>query len=339
MPSVSITIPAYNEEEDILLTLADLNHQTNKDFEVLVVNNKSTDRTPEIVRDFSSKANYPLKLLNEPNPGVGNARKNGADDAISRNIPILAGTDADCDIDPAWVEGIVSSLNQEADAVTGKLIWSLKRLATVIEPLEDEVKKRLTRLFEINNSIVEHTLRTPLLTGSNFGVKIDVYEKTGGFIQPQFEGRPAPQEDWDLGKKINKLGYKTAFAKTDNPTNPRRMLDWLIAEHEPELIYDSVLTHIRPKDFIERLNRVSDERIDFRIGRVILFHVLIPIIKRRVTKPEKAEWFLGERTNEFIDDFNKSGVASIEDKDERQRIMDVFSDKYLAYMASRVKSI
>ncbi|MDP3975277.1 MAG: glycosyltransferase [Candidatus Jorgensenbacteria bacterium] len=339
MMKVSITIPAHNEEEDILLTLEDLDRQINKDFEVIVVNNNSTDGTIKIVQDFSARASYPLKLLDEPQPGVGYARKKGADDAILRKIPILAGTDADCDIDPKWTNEIASSLaDTEVDAITGKLVWSLKRLSITIEPLQNEVKRKLIELFKINNIIVEHTLRKPLITGSNFAVKTGPYIKAGGFEQPQFEGKPAPLEDWGLGRGLNRLGYKTEFIKTNNPANPRRMLDWLIAEHKPDLIYEDVLTHIRTKDFIDRLNRVSDERMAFRIRRVLLFHVFSPIIKRRVAKPEDAKFFLSNRLDEFISDLQKEKIETIDNIETRSKIMEKFLDKYSNDIGSRIRN-
>jgi len=60
MQKVSVTIPAYNEADGILLTLEDLNNQTHQDFEVIVVNNNSTDDTAKIVNEFLPSARYPL---------------------------------------------------------------------------------------------------------------------------------------------------------------------------------------------------------------------------------------------------------------------------------------
>lgn len=79
-PSVSIAIPAYNEERNIartLASLAELEYPKNK-LEIIVVNDGSTDNTKNTVRRFISENNQSdIKLINKKNEGKGAALNDG----------------------------------------------------------------------------------------------------------------------------------------------------------------------------------------------------------------------------------------------------------------------
>jgi glycosyltransferase involved in cell wall biosynthesis len=337
MIKISVTIPAYNESGGILETLNAFNKQTGYGFEVILVNNNSTDDTRAVVEAFIHQANYSLKILDESSPGVGHARKKGADDALERKIPILAGTDADCDVHPDWIKGILEAFEDESIAVlAGKYVHSIPRLIKAIETLPPKVQKKLVDLFELNNLILEHTLRSPLLTGSNFAVRADAYRAAGGFEQPYLDGKPAPQEDWNLGKKLGELGYTTVFAKTENPSDPRRILEWLATDRDA--VYEENLTHIRPADFLQKLSQVSDERMALRLRKVIMFHLVSPIIKK-MAPPEDAGWFLGERLEEFVSDVRTSKVLESEDADYRAKIREQLLDTYTPFIIEHLKNL
>lgn len=337
MSKISIIIPAFNEEGGIEETLLQLNSQTNKDFEVIVVNNASTDSTQAIAEKLISSVTYPLKVLFEEKPGPGNARKKGADDALKRNTPILVGTDADCDIDPHWIEGIVASLkNPHTHAVAGKQIFSIRRLKKITAPMQDKTKKKLVELFRLHNFIVAHTLRKPLLTGTNFGIKSDVYTHAGGFVQLYHEGAPTSGTDWDLGRKLYELGYRTSFTQTENPQDPRRLL-WRLTTDRDSL-YDKVFNNVRPQDFTERLSGVSDERMEFHLRRMLTFQMLSPILNKEVS-PKEATWFLGNKIEEFCKDIEQSNVQQIKDKEKRIKIREQILDKYFLYIISNTKEL
>jgi glycosyltransferase involved in cell wall biosynthesis len=72
-PAISIIIPAYNVEPVIAETLASVQQQTFRDFEAIVVDDGSEDRTSEIVRQFVEK-DARFILLRQENAGVSAAR-------------------------------------------------------------------------------------------------------------------------------------------------------------------------------------------------------------------------------------------------------------------------
>jgi hypothetical protein len=66
---ISVVVPAYNLEKYIAEALFSLEHQSFTDFEVLVVDDGSTDNTPEIVKAFCDRDSR-FKLLQKPNGGL-----------------------------------------------------------------------------------------------------------------------------------------------------------------------------------------------------------------------------------------------------------------------------
>ena len=68
-PELSVIIPAYNEEAFMSLTLQSLVEQTVLPTKIVVVNDNSTDKTPEIVSEFASK--YPfITLVNKKSDAI-----------------------------------------------------------------------------------------------------------------------------------------------------------------------------------------------------------------------------------------------------------------------------
>lgn len=72
-PLVSVIIPAYNAEAFIQLTLESVLAQTYQNFEIVVVDDGSRDRTPEIVESFTQRDSR-IRLLRQQNSGVAAAR-------------------------------------------------------------------------------------------------------------------------------------------------------------------------------------------------------------------------------------------------------------------------
>lgn len=80
-PKVSIIIPAYNAEKYIERCLNSVVAQTMPDFECIIVDDGSTDRTGEIADDYARNDSR-FKVIHQPNGGVSVARQTGIDAAI-----------------------------------------------------------------------------------------------------------------------------------------------------------------------------------------------------------------------------------------------------------------
>jgi len=93
MTKISVIIPAYNVENYIEKTLKSLTLQTFKDFEVIIVNDGSTDNTENKINSILKNADFPWKLLNQQNQGVSAARNNGLIEAKGEYVCFLDGDD------------------------------------------------------------------------------------------------------------------------------------------------------------------------------------------------------------------------------------------------------
>ncbi|WP_090586430.1 glycosyltransferase [Arthrobacter subterraneus] len=122
-PSVSIVIPAYNEESVIRQCLIAAIYQSMPAHEILVVNNRSTDRTADIVRQMQLE--YPESAIHllEQNQvqGLIPTRNFGLDHATG---DVLGRIDADSVLEPDWVETVQAGFSDpEVAAATGPVVY------------------------------------------------------------------------------------------------------------------------------------------------------------------------------------------------------------------------
>ncbi|WP_229402286.1 glycosyltransferase family 2 protein [Micromonospora okii] len=122
MTALWVVVPAYNEVARIGATLDALAAQTDGDFTLLVVDNASTDGTPDVVRRFAARSPVPTLLLEERQRGVGAAVDTGFRHAIAHGATLLARTDADCLPRPGWVAAARRTLTGGAEMACGRIV-------------------------------------------------------------------------------------------------------------------------------------------------------------------------------------------------------------------------
>jgi len=110
MPKVSVVIPTYRRPDSLKRLLDKLEHQTFKDFEVIVIVDGDRE-TFEALSDIKGKKPYPIKLEIIPNSGCNIARNRGIELAEGE---IIAFTDDDCIPDDDWLENGVKYFRQPA---------------------------------------------------------------------------------------------------------------------------------------------------------------------------------------------------------------------------------
>jgi glycosyltransferase involved in cell wall biosynthesis len=162
-PEVSVVIPAYNAEKYIAKCLASLDKQTFKDFEVVVVDDGSTDSTCDIAQKYS------VRLVRNPqNLGEGASRNRGAEVAQGK---ILVHTDSDIIAPEGWLEKIVSTLKDgDVKAVASGYCGSVgNSFMELFAHLELAFRRKNFRGF-VNTAV-----------SNNFASYRDVFFDAGGF--------------------------------------------------------------------------------------------------------------------------------------------------------------
>ncbi len=91
-PEISIVIPVYNGEEFLRSTIDNILHQTFQDFELIFVNDGSTDHTLEILQSYQQQTDK-LTVTNQENLGPGVARNNGMKHARGKYLLFLDADD------------------------------------------------------------------------------------------------------------------------------------------------------------------------------------------------------------------------------------------------------
>jgi O-antigen biosynthesis protein len=99
-PRISVVVCAYNSEKTLPACLAGLRSLEYSNYEVIVVNDGSTDRSAEIVNDFG------FRLIDTENRGLANARNSGLEAATGE---IVAYIDSDACPDPHWLSHLAIS--------------------------------------------------------------------------------------------------------------------------------------------------------------------------------------------------------------------------------------
>ena len=92
LPCISIIIPAYNAEKYIEKCLQSIIYQEYKDFEVIIVNDGSTDNTKEICKKYADLDSR-IRLISTENKGAGSARNTGLTEAQGRYISFIDADD------------------------------------------------------------------------------------------------------------------------------------------------------------------------------------------------------------------------------------------------------
>ncbi len=199
-PKVSVIVPAWNEEKVIIQTVETLLKSDYKNFDILVVENGSSDKTYRVAqKEFRN--NPKVKVYSLPNGGKSNALNYAA--TIS-SAEILIIQDADGIILPDTISKIVKHFaNPKVGAVSGNVkVGNKINIITKLQALEYVISQNLDRrAFSVLNAIA-------VVPGAIGGWRKDVVNKLDGFYSDTLA------EDTELTLRIAKLSYKIAYEQS-----------------------------------------------------------------------------------------------------------------------------
>jgi glycosyltransferase involved in cell wall biosynthesis len=187
-PVASVVVPAYNAAAtigDCISSLLAL-HAPREGFEVLIVDNGSTDGTRDVVRTFGAG----VRMISEATRGAAAARNRGIREARGSRI---AFTDADCVVDPDWLGALLDPLDDPAIGVVGGSISS-RRPCNRVELFGEMIHDMRVAIEESN---------PPYVATGNWGSRRDVLLDVGLFDETLLRG-----QDVDLAWRIHLAGYR-----------------------------------------------------------------------------------------------------------------------------------
>ena len=185
-PTVTVVVATHNRAALLEALFEGLDRQTSKDFEVVMVDDASTDATPIRIRTLMRRVTFEVQHIRlTSNKGPAGARnvgwRRGAGD-------VVAFIDDDCCPGPEWVRELLAAM-ESADIVQGR---------TIADPAAER-------------GPWSHTMEIERMTGSfetcNVAYRRALLETVGGFDESYRTG-----EDVDLGCRAVARGARVAFA-------------------------------------------------------------------------------------------------------------------------------
>jgi glycosyltransferase involved in cell wall biosynthesis len=208
--AVSVVIPAYNAESTLRPCLRALHDQSlpRGNYEIIVVDDGSTDRTSEIAQEFN------VTYIFQTNQGPATARNKGVKKAQGS---IVLFTDSDCVPDHNWIREMVNPFHDpDVVGVKGAYKTMQTEFAARFAQAEFEDRYDLLRKYPLIDMIDTYSA----------AFRKDVFLRMGGFD----EAFPvANNEDTDLSYRLAAEGYKLVF----NPKafvhhhHPKTLIDYL----------------------------------------------------------------------------------------------------------------
>lgn len=201
---ISVIIPFKNEEKNIDKCLSSLASQTTNidNFEIIAINNGSTDGSIEIVKKYPK-----VKILDGKGLLVGAVRNLGARIAAGE---ILAFIDADCSAEPDWIENI-RELTSSGNLIVGGGI----KLPT---------NPKIIEKYWLLEGDEGHVLPKELI-GACTVISKDIFNNTGGFDESISSG-----EDTLLSTTLRSCGFKIYMSRNISVThhgNAKNPIDFI----------------------------------------------------------------------------------------------------------------
>ena len=168
----SVVIPLYNKAEFIEDTLKSVLNQNYKYFEIIIVNDGSTDGSAEIIKRFTDKR---ITILNQENKGLSGARNAGIKASKHAYIAFI-------DADDLWCEDYLLTMYHVIKRYTSHNIFTMN--TKLFRPNEAVILSANQSEFNPNNiEIIPNyfSLSKNIFGYSSLVVNKDVFEKIGFF--------------------------------------------------------------------------------------------------------------------------------------------------------------
>lgn len=197
MTTLSVVVPAFNEENYLGACLDSLLRQERPIDEIIVVDNDSTDATADVALAYACR--HPsIQVIHEPTPGVASARRCGFDQAKSE---IIAKIDADSMPTPTWSSAVV-------DFFAGERGRDFAAMAGLVL-ISDGPAPRFQRWFaELGaRKYPDGAELGGGLRGPNYALRARAWS----LVRDRTIDDPSVWEDFDIGLALGELGLRKYY--------------------------------------------------------------------------------------------------------------------------------
>ena len=199
-PNFSVVIPLYNKASHIKRAIDSVLQQSEQDFEIIVVNDGSSDGGEEFVRQYDEAR---IRLYEQENAGVSVARNKGVELSRGEHIAFL---DADDEWMPHFLAEILNLIKSFPEAKMYSTAYTVKREnGSYINPAYEPLPKHPWKGI-ISNYIECKIHDSEPVTSSTVCIKKEVFESLGGFIPGMKIG-----EDTEMWFRIS-FKYQCVFS-------------------------------------------------------------------------------------------------------------------------------
>lgn len=196
MPFFSVIIPLYNKEKFVENTLKSILNQSFMDFEVIIVNDGSTDASEEKVKQFSDDR---IRYFSKENEGVSTARNYGIDQAKSEYITFI-------DADDFWYPNFLQEMFQNINRFPNQKIFSgAIEVETIAKTLKAQYSIEKTSDSEIVNYF-DASIKTTVICTSCAVFHKSIFDEIG-----KFDSNLKSGQDTDLWIRMG-LIYPIVFS-------------------------------------------------------------------------------------------------------------------------------
>jgi len=192
MPYFSVIVPVYNRRDEVEDLLRSLTRQTDKDFEIILVEDGSTERCEDIALRYSSELD--LRYFYKANEGRSIARNYGLEHATGQYFVFF---DSDCVIPPDYFKTLGRELAREYVPCFGGPDAASPDFTDVQKAISFSMTSFLTT-GGIRGGKVQMEKFVP--RSFNMGYSREVYERVGGF-------REMFSEDIDMSTRVRQAGF------------------------------------------------------------------------------------------------------------------------------------
>lgn len=187
MPKISVIVPVFNTEKYLQKCLESIVNQTYKDFEVIIVNDGSTDNSQKIIDEYIKEYPAKVKCINKENGGLSSARNCGIDNVTGDYIVFV---DSDDYVDVQLFEKILPYMEREIDLIKFKLKKvneEQKKIEKINGPVFEEVTgEEGFNLLVFNDVLIEpaciYLYKKTLFDKESFKFLENTYHEDFGLI-------------------------------------------------------------------------------------------------------------------------------------------------------------